>query len=219
MPGLGPLPAVTNVLSVKLKGTYAGQPWLNGLHLQHVSGGAPSAADCASIANAIEAAWVADLAALMHSNVILTEVEVTDLTSVTANRAIQNFSDAGTRAGTQLAVSIACVASEQIAFRYRGGHPRIYLPAGVVADITSGRLWSSGFVSAASTATANFLAALNAITVSGVSYRCVTVSYFTHTGSPPVKVYRTPPQVFPVQEILIHQRVDTQRRRLGKEPA
>jgi hypothetical protein len=204
------LPAVPNVLKVAIKGLYQGQPWMNGHYLQY-TGTAPTVANLATIAAAIGSAWTANLAALCEPEVTVTEIDTTDLTSAFASQAATSQSLIGTRAGDPLPVNIACVVSWQANFRFRGGHARTYLPAGAQTDITSGRLWASGFVSAANTAVAAYLAALNAISVGGATYKMVMVSYRE------ANVDRTVPLVVTINSGSVHGRLDTQRRRLGKE--
>jgi hypothetical protein len=204
------LPAVTNVVKVALKGAYQGVPWMNTHYLQY-TGPAPTVANLDTVAGAIASAWTADIAPLCISGVTVTDIDTTDLTNAFAAQASTSEALVGTRSGTPLTVAAACVVSWKINFRFRGGHPRTYLPAGVVADVTSGRLWTSGFVTAVNAAEAAFLAALNAISVGGATYKMVSVSYTAN------KLLRVTPQITTINSATTHGRVDTQRRRLGKE--
>jgi hypothetical protein len=63
---------------------------------------------------------------------------------------------------------------------------------------------------------AAWLTAINAITVGGVAYKLIMLSYFTHDGSGN-PIYKVPPEKYDVMSVAIRTRIDSQRRRLGKE--
>lgn len=207
---MAPLPSVAQVVKVLIKGTIQGQQWANVHYLQY-TGAAPTVADLNTVGAAIAAAWNTNIAPLCGSGVILTGIDLADLTSAFASTSSVTVSNAGTRAGTALVNSAAMVASWKINMRYRGGHPRSYIPAGMLADTTSGRLWATAFVTAANSALAAYRTALNAITASGTTYKMVCVRYHIN------KVLQATPVVVTINSATVHGRIDTQRHRLGKE--
>lgn len=204
------LPAVANVVLVRVKGTYGGQPWNAIFHLQY-SGGAPTVADLNSIGTSIGTAWSANLASLHVAGVIVTGVDLADLTSQAAATTTVTLNIPGTRAGTNFPSSVATVVSWNINRRYRGGHPRTYFPFGVVADALTVRTWTTAFTTAVQTGANAFRTALNALSVSGTTYKMVCVSYILDHE------IRTTPIPFTITGNVTHGRIDTQRRRLGKE--
>jgi hypothetical protein len=219
-PALGPLPDLPQTVQYVMGGTHNGSTWKNVGYLQY-TGIAPDVAALNSVGTAIGNAWNTNIAPMCHANVIMQSVDLLDLTNRGAAIAsVTGLAHPGTRAGTDVPNQVAAVISWKINHRYRGGHPRSYWPAGVTADITSGRLWTTGAGSFQTTATAAanaFRTALNAITTGSTTYKMVSWHIFNHdpvTGCPTIDPGRAP---YTIQSGLCHGRVDTQRRRLGKE--
>lgn len=215
---LGPQPDVPAVVHFVMRGTKGGTSWANKGYLQY-SGPAPAVADLATVGTAIANAWNTDFAPICPAGVVLTTIDLQDLTSRLAARNSVTVSHAGTRTGTEMPNQVALVISWLINRRYRGGHPRTYLPAGVLEDVTSARLWAGAFVTAAQAAATAFRTALNAISVSGATYKMAAVNMVTHDATTHALEYVVPPNVFTVQGNAVHGRVDTVRRRLGRETA
>jgi len=211
------LPDVPNVLRLVLSGSKQGQPWA-AVQYARFTGASPGSAELATAAAAVGTAWQSALAQIHTAEVLLTSVTCIDLTRLDAAVGSASMNHAGSRVGTALPNQVALVASYKINVRYRGGHPRTYWPAGAQADITNGRLWTSGFLTLADGACTDYVGDINAITLGGGLLIFSAVSYFSGTdpgtGKP---IMRTTPLVFPVTTVEVHPRVDTQRRRLGKE--
>lgn len=202
---------VPGVVLVRLKGIIGLQNWNNVLHLQY-AGQAPSVADLNSVGTSVISAWTTNIAPLCNVNVNLTGVDLADLTNPGTSTTSVTQNVPGTRAGTGLVTSAACVSSWQINIRYRGGHPRTYWPTGVDTDLQANkRLWTTTFVTAMTNGVSAFRTALNAITVSGTTYKMVAVS-LVFNGAP-----RAVGVPYTINNVVIHGRVDTQRHRLGKE--
>lgn len=204
------LPAVPNVVLVRLKGTVGGQTFNNILHLQYV-GAAPTVADLTSIGTSIGTAWNTNFAPLHLAGTVLTGVDLADLTNQAAAAASVALNIPGTRTGSALPAQACVVVSWVINRRYRGGHPRSYFPFGAIADMLTNHTWTTAFQTAVNTASNGFRTALNALAVSGTTYKMVSVSYILNGA------LRNPPIPFTVQSNVTHGRIDTQRRRLGKE--
>lgn len=210
------LPDVPNVVRMVLTGTMNGQPWA-AVQYARFTGVSPTSAQLATAATAVGGAFRDALAQLCPSTTVLTQVQLIDLTSLDAAVGSAAVSHAGTRIGTGLPNNAALVASYKINVRYRGGHPRTYWPAGVTTDVTSGRLWAGAFLTLADGACTDYVGDVNAIALSGGLLVFSAVSYYSKEVTPTPPHLRSTPLVVPVTTVEVHPRVDTQRRRLGKE--
>lgn len=214
---LGPLPDADHIIQARVSGTHNGILWVNTHYLQCV-GALPNVADLSAMATSIGSAWNTNIAPLCHANVTMNQVDMADLSNRGAAIAsVTALAHPGTRAGSDNANQIAMVVSWKANRRFKGGHPRSYLPAGVQADILTGRLWVGTFQTLATTSVRAYRTALNALTSTGATYRMVYMRFITHDPVTKAKLYVTPPEPYTITDGLVHGRVDTQRRRLGKE--
>lgn len=174
-----PLPNVPNVLKARLSWTVEGDALAQTVHHFSYTGGPPSSTNCVTMANGILAAAGTAFAALMADSVALESCQVTDLSNVNDGQGVSTGSAiTGTRGTELLPPGAAMVISHTISRRYRGGHPRTYLPIGISSDITTSGLWDSTIVTAANTDWASWIAAVLGVgagcTISGL----VNVSYY-----------------------------------------
>lgn len=205
------LPYANGIARCVYSGTYGGGKWANVFHVGFATYPG-SAADMASLATALRTAWDSNIKALCVASVQLTTTTVTDLTSAYGQGGIDTTTSTGTYAGTALPSSTACAVSFKIGRRYRGGHPRMYLPAGSVSSITNNTNWLGAFITLVTNAMAAWRTAVNALTYASTgNVRLVCLSYYSG------KVLRAVPQPDDVYDLGVHQRIDTQRRRLGRE--
>lgn len=211
------LPPVAGVARLILRGTTQGQPWAA---VQYAQTGSTALTDAEAntLAAGVSNAWLNAMAQAHCTTVSLTEVETQDLSSVEGAIGLSGLTHAGTRSGTQAPNNVAAVASWKVRARYRGGHPRTYWPAGAAADIINGRLWGTTFAQLMETSIAAYVTNINAITLSGRLASFCAVSFYQGRDSVTHKpIPRTDPVVLPVVGSTFHGRVDTMRRRLGKE--
>jgi hypothetical protein len=206
------LPDAAAIVRVRVIGTVNGAPFNNIFHLQY-DAAAPSVANLNTLCADVLTAWQTNFKSLCPSTVVLASADAQDLTNAGAASGSATDTTAGTRSGTAMPNSVAACITWRINNRYRGGHPRTYLPAGVIADVSGGNRWTDAFVTAMNTAAAAFLTALNAISLGGSSYKAVCLSYTRD------KVARIPPVPYTIQSGLADHRPDTQRRRLGRDIA
>lgn len=213
-----PLPPISQTLRLRLLGTINNQNWAS-IQYAGFSGGSPLAADLNTIASSVRTAWLNALAPLCETTCLLKTIEVIDLSSDTAAVGISTGTNtAGTRAGNGNPNNTCCVASYKINRRYRGGHPRTYWPAGVASDTVNGALWTTAFLALAQNGMSAWVGNINAITFSGQPLVHGCVSYYERDpANPGHSKLRTTPLFFKTQSVTVHGRVDTQRRRLGKE--
>lgn len=144
-----------------------------------MAAGSPTAGNCTTIADAIEAAWVANLAAQTHESWSLTEVDVLDITTLTGSSGQWTGDEAGTLGGTAVVSAAAVNVEFNIARRYRGGKPRIFwVPPSTSAQLDASH-WDADTIAGFNTGTAAFFAAIAALdvgTVGALSH--VNLSYY-----------------------------------------
>jgi hypothetical protein len=205
------LPAVVNTIKATVHGRLNTTAYDNVFHLQY-AGTAPSAANMATLATDVINLYNTSFISLLSvSSAETTGCDVVDLTSATSASGTASVTTVGTRVGAPLTNQAATVISWHINLRYRGGHPRTYLPSGVQTDLVDGSHYNITYINAVQSAATSFRLGINSIAVGGTTFVLAIVSY-TSGGLP-----RPTPFVFPVQGNAVHSRVDTQRRRLGKE--
>lgn len=141
------------------------------------TGGAPSGAALTSFCADVDAAVDTFFGPLFLATTLATGTKAIDLSSDTGNEAESTQANAGSRSGTRLSPGTAVTVAHEIARRYRGGHPRSYLPFGAGADILSSGEWDTAFTNAVTAAFANFVT-----TVRGSGHvaidKLVNVSYY-----------------------------------------
>lgn len=206
------LPDATNILRCTYSGTYGGSKWANVFHLRFATGN-PGQADLNSLATGLRNAWNTGIAPIVGSGCQLTNTTVVDLTSNTGLVGASSATATGTNAGTQaLPANVALVISFKIARRYRGGHPRMYLTGMYGVNTANNTSWTAAFVTSAGTNAAAWLSACNALTFTSMpTLQVVNLSYYTNNVLRPSPVWDV------IGSVQVHSRVDTMRRRLGKE--
>lgn len=188
------------------------------------SGSAPTPANCVTLAGDISSAWAAHLASQVDNHISLNEVDVLDLGSASGASGQDTTSHAGTGGVSALPANVAINVEFNIARRYRGGKPRMYLPGGLSGELQDDAHWTSVFVGQVNTAVAAFFAALNALTIGSMgTLQHSNISYFHghNTSQPPWRgpgykyppLYRTTPVVDPVEGYACKALVGSQRRR------
>ena len=185
---------------------------MNGFYLQFTGTG-PSQADMTALATAMNGIWNTRFAPLAVTNVSMTNLDVQDLSSDMGLIGVSSTVRAGTRtASTPLPASVAMVVSWKISRHYRGGHPRTYLTGFNGVDVQNGNTWVSGQITAVQAGMNSFITDVNALTYPTMPLIALaSVSYWSNKVQRPTGV---PTLISGAQ---VHSRVDTQRRRLGKE--
>jgi hypothetical protein len=205
-----PLPNASSILKVRLVGFRDVSRWNNIFHVRY-AGTAPTTADLEAYAATISGIWGTNLASLMSLNCSLTEVHMVDLTSPTAASAELAVTIPGTRAGSDFTGQVAAVSSWLANLRFRGGHFRTYWPMGMTNDTTNSTTWASSFRIAAQDGLTAFRTAINGASAGTAPTTLIGLSYFTQHALRPV------PLAVDITGVAVHGRIDTQRRRLGKE--
>lgn len=206
------LPPATNILRCVYVGTYQGAKWANVFHVRFAPG-PPTQPDMNTVATQLRSAWLTNLGPLMTGQASLSSTTVTDLSSNLGLVGSNTSSAAGTGSTVApLPANVALVGSFKIGRRYRGGHPRMYLTGQWQGNTTNANNWTSAWITTAGTDFNAWLAAVNAITTSSMTtIQLVNLSYFTGNALRPTPVFDT------IGSVVVHPRIDTMRRRLGKE--
>lgn len=169
-----------------------------------------------SLVNSISAlfrgAWAANFPPSIASSWALKNTTVTAVDG-SGLQGQFNGNDPGTATGLY-PPQCAVVVTWKGAIPWRGGRPRTYLP-GVPTSATSGSSQSSAlatsYTSALATAAIAFINQINAFSITGGSCTFGLVSYFSRGA------FRSTPLFIPLTTAVVHDRLDSQRRRSGKE--
>jgi len=206
------LPDVPHVCKIIISGTYHDARW-NNIWYVNYTGGAPSSADINTYLTYLRTNVGGKYVLEMSADNEITGWEGIDLTSATANRDAITDSEFGVRAGDFMPAGVAMVCSLEVNRRYRGGHPRKYLPWGTAGTMASGSTidWDSGFVADCETKMTDIMGYFQSGTGGSTAWdQVVNVSY--RTGH----AVRGSAVVDPVTSTIIRPRICSQRRRLGK---
>jgi hypothetical protein len=205
------LPDAIGCLKVLIKGTNNGNPWLNSLHYMGVTG-VPDNAALTTLAATVASAWTAHIAPIMATTVQRTEVQVIDIGRRDGATGYDTTSAPGTATGnTPLPVNVAICVSESVQYRWRGGHPRFYLPAPFATSTEGGDSLTVAAQTSANQAVDAFFDALNGATVPAGPPKLACVRFYDNHAM------LTTPIVLEVRSFRVKKRLDSQRRRLGKE--
>jgi hypothetical protein len=131
--------------------------WANSFYAQYTGAG-PTGAQLSAVATSISSNWLTDISPLQVGAITMTSVVCTDLASVNGASGENLTTRTGTRAGGELANSVAYLTTYAIARRYKGGHPRSYWLIGTATDQATGDSWLGGALTAFNTGITNFLA-------------------------------------------------------------
>lgn len=209
MPALVPVPGTVRVV---FKGTYDGAPTANVMHLHNGTGLPYTQPTVDAIATGMRAAYATAFLPLINSRFTLTEVNALDLSNNTGVVGVSTGSSIGS-GGSQsqaLPASISLCVSWKTTTHYRGGHGRTYFAGHLMTDQLNSTTWSAATITAWSAAAANFKTAVGTIAVTP-SVQLVILSRYHD------KVARVTPLVLPVVGATVDSRIDTQRRRLGRD--
>lgn len=217
MTALGPLPPLAHTLRIKLSGQVKNHPWASIQHAQY-SGAAPDVASLTTLATSIGTAWANAIAPVTSPDTALDLVEVTDLSSATAAQGNSAALHPGTLPqDTALPASACWVQSLKTIYRFRGGHPRIYWPAGDQLALVNGSQFSVNYQTLINTACTGWISDINNLLLNGQPLAHGCAFYYTHDPVTKARMYRDPPLFYPTISTAAHKRIDTQRRRLGVE--
>lgn len=132
------------------------------------AGSPPTPGNCTTLATDIAAAWNTHLGAVVSLYWALTEVDVLDITTNSGASGQADVDYDGSDSGDSLPSQCAMNVEFDIARRYRGGKPRMFLPGGQVGNTLDGGHWSDSWVSTVTAAVAAFFAEIEALSIGAV---------------------------------------------------
>jgi hypothetical protein len=143
------------------------------------AGSAPTSGNATTLAADVSAAWGTNLYGVIQDQWSLTEVDVLDIATNTGLSGYWSGSIAGGEGSTYLPASIATNVEYDIARRYRGGKPRMFLPPGAYANLADAGHWNGAFIAAVNTAVSGFFTELEALSIGAVgALEHVNLSYY-----------------------------------------
>jgi hypothetical protein len=202
-----------DVSKIIFEGTMALKNWANIFYALMGFSGTPTALDVLNLAVAAHNAYGNRLQVDKSDTSTLQSTKVIYLPpgggEITAEHAAPI---AGTNHTTPLPNNCALAISWPIDSYYRGGHPRTYLDSLSEGDTTDHVNWTSAVQTGFETHGADFISDMNAITTTHFTITTLgTVRFASHN------VWLAPPEFFNYTAATVHPRIDSQRRRLGKE--
>lgn len=145
------------------------------------------------------------------TDLTVTELVATDLTSDTSPRVVSTPGWTGSRSGISAPASSCVLVSWGVSRRWRGGHPRTYFPLGDAALMLDSTTWDTSFLEQVSSDVGSFIEAIYGCPLpAGSSPFPAAISYYTGGE------LRTTPYVDAITSSSTKSRICSQRRRLGK---
>jgi len=204
---------VPGIVRCTAYGRIAGVRTANVWHIQCNNGVGPIAlSDVTALATAVRGYAKIRFTNLLSNVYTQLELVALDLTNATGAGVTITGSDVGGTVTTPLPANVACCITWAISRHYRGGHPRTYLPGipgGAQQDANS---FTASFIGQVNTGAAGFRSDINAFTSTGISQARLCV---VHRYRDNVKL--VPPQVTYIDGASCDSRMDSQRRRLGRD--
>jgi hypothetical protein len=216
-----PLPSVPSTARFTLRYTWGSNTnVLNRFFMKYT--GAIASSDAATLCTTLANSWNTRLAPQYPPSLVLEDVGCLDLGTRTGVNFVLPVTHPGTNAGTGVTAGACFIMSAKVSLRYRGGHPRVYLPAFVTSDLTDSNTWSTaaqGVVFTAFTGMLSDLAASPPVGVGALSQVAVH-AYSSNPADFPSGHPTTPPPwplatplTLPISSWATNPQVGSQRRR------
>lgn len=218
-----PFIPVPGVCQAKHTGTINGFNWVMIHHFANNSQNPWTPAQAQSLANSIGSRFGSQFQPLMASNVTWGAVTVADLTNQTpAQAGSSHASWTGTAATTAEPGNVSLMINFVIPKRYRGGHPRTYMPPPPTNQLTTTNQWNNTilgeFVSGFAAMVSSIVGDMAGAGVPGLTH-CVPTYTYTYVDDPTHHRYHHVKSglsaVYTVQSYEGQPRVCHQDRRLG----
>jgi hypothetical protein len=194
--------------------TAKGVNWANVFWVLTGSGTTPTPANCTALATSVYNSYHTRLFAHLGKDAHMTRCVVNwygpQPTQVTGDYLATT---AGGSTNNTEVDSLSMALSWRFAATWRGGKPRTYLPALPTEAFHDSNTLDSTFMATMLTGASNFLSDAPTWDVSGVfpSVQLGVMSFFSHNAP------RTVGAFYPFTGVVIHPRIDSMRRRLGRE--
>jgi hypothetical protein len=143
------------------------------------TGAAPSAANLDTLATDIAGFWETDFSPLVSTNWSLRAVDIIDIASEAGASGAWAGTNNGADSSGPLPSQIATNVEYDISRRYRGGKPRMYLPAPGSDKLETPATWTTGFLTAVNSACSAFFTAIEALSIGAMgTLSHVNLSYY-----------------------------------------
>jgi len=206
-----PLPFVPGVAKIIVKQNLAGVNCYNILHADGGAGTGWTTTELNALASAVRSSWVTNVIPLQSSNLTLQDVTCIDLASETGPSGVATGSTAGTGTSSTAGANAAVCWSWQISRRYRGGHPRTYIGGIPSIQLSNANTIVTTYQTAHANAAAALRTAVNGVTTSAGTAKLAVVHYYR------AKILLDTPLVSQITGVAVDTRLDSQRRRLGRD--
>lgn len=151
----------------------------NRLYLSY-SGSAPTGANCTTLATDIGAAWGLHIAPVVSATYELTEVDVLDIATNSGLSGQAHPDVGGDITDPELPDNCASNCEFNIARRYRGGKPRMYLPPPSTSQLANQSTYTALHVSNVGVQVAAFFAEIEALSIGAMgTLQHVNLSYYS----------------------------------------
>ncbi len=210
------LPVVPNVIKFTVEGTTPAHNWVNVLHWSF-TGGPPLAADLNNCCDQLGGLWDTNFTPLMLTSATIAKTTAVDLTSAMGAGSELAVGVNGSRGTAELPGSSSVVVSKTTARRFRGGHARSYILAGIATDMATTSTWAGALVAAVTGAYEAVQTGMNGHVAGGTTLgHEVMVSYMTTDPITHLPIRRVTPLVDAVIAVAAQARIGSQRRRIGR---
>lgn len=214
MPALVHVPGVARIV---VKGLLGAGNVANVMHVYKGSGTSWTQSELDTVTAGVRSAYVSRFLPLLGTTFSLKDVEGQDLTSEVGLFSTTTGSSAGAIGGVAMPAQVALCVSWKVAAHFRGGHARTYFGGLAVTDASNSTTWSGTVVTAWTTAANQFITSVNALGSPAFAQFVMLSRYQgkdSITGEPTPRVT---PLIRPILSAVVDTRIDTQRRRLGKD--
>lgn len=209
----GPRPAPPpDIVRVGVTGTQGGLPWA-WVFWCHTDNEIDTHAGAQDFADAFRSALNASslVQTICHSSVVVTQIRaVIQIDDDTAVAGENTSTITGTAGGTVLPANECVVGSWQSDAYWRGGKPRTYIPGIPNTYVDTNHSLDNSTKASIVTKLAALRTDVNAITTPAVDLTTMGFVSFASGGN-----WRTDPLFFGFTGVTVHDRLGTQRRRLG----
>lgn len=184
---------------------------LNTFYMQSTGFEGASAEELATFAAEVYAMWNGAIVAHINSNYNNYECAVSDWASDAglSGSALGDHPGGDTDPGQ--GAQVAWLLNMAQSLRYRGGHPRLYIPAIGVSGLATNTTWSTDFLESVQPGLNDLLTALNTLTIGGEAAQVVNFRTRAHVGG-----VLQPPSFTPIESFTISPFPATIRRRVRR---
>lgn len=143
------------------------------------SGSAPTSGNCTTLATDIATQWATDFAPQVSNQFGLVEVDVLDIATTSGASGTVSVSHGGGQSSGIPAAAAAQNIAFNIARRYRGGKPRMYLPPADASSMQDAGHWLDAQVTDTQAAVVAFFSAIEALSIGAIgTLTHVNLSYY-----------------------------------------